>query len=428
MKVKGDLGWIYYVAKRFSLAGRKGAGAFAARLSTLGICFGVMTLIVVISVMNGFQSEFIDAIMEVSSFHARVQNGGKNDEIMKFLKRNKKVSIAEEFLESESLSVSAGGKQAAVLVRGVDANIMKRDAGFRREIKLKRGAFVLNENSVVLGSGLARALGVRVGDLVSLYSIASSRPLLESLSTPKEFVVQGIFATGYAEINSSYAFVEKNAAKDFFDQSPLIVGVKLKNSALDSALKKELLDAFPAASFESWREYNRSFFGALKVEKNMLMLLVVLIFLTVAVNIFNYMRRVACERRFEISALSALGGRSASIKSVFVMRGLLAGVRGSFFGLVLGMFFCANIKSVFAALSCALYFFQKTFALFFDRSLAVSLAENSMFSVYGRIPARMRFGEIAFITLFGIFSAVFSSWAASREVLAAPISEVLHDE
>ena len=438
MKIKGDLGWIYYVAKRFSLAGLKGAGAFTSRLSTLGICFGVMTLIIVVSVMNGFQSEFIDAIMEVSSFHARVQTQGQNEKVLEYLNQNGGVLFASEFVESESLASSADGKQAALLVRGVDSDIMERDKGFARELKVTRGIFNLTKKyvgsegelflPVVMGASLARSLGLRVGDKVNLYSISSSRPLLESFSSPKTFVISGLFRTGYADINSSYAFIEKTAAQEFFDKSPLVVGVKMKNPAADSLLKRQVAEAFPDADFQSWREYNRSFFGALKVEKNMLMLLVVLIFLVVAINIFNSMRRIVYERRFEISILSALGGKISSIKNIFIMRGFLTGVRGALPGLVLGMFFCVNIKTVFAVLSSAVYFFQCAFALFFAPDLLPALAQNPMFSVYGNIPAKMYAGEVVFITLFGILSAVLSSWAASREVLGTAISEVLHDE
>ena len=438
MRIKGDLGWIYYVAKCFSLAGLKGAGAFTSKLSTLGICFGVMTLIIVVSVMNGFQSEFIDAIMEVSSFHARVQTEGQNEELLRFLDGRPNVLFASEFVESESLASSPDGKQAALLVRGVDPDVMERDAGFARELKITRGSFNLSKKYVgeneetylpiVIGYSLARSLGLRVGDKLSLYSIGSSRPLLEAFSSPKTFVVQALFKTGYADLNSSYAFIEKSAAKEFFDKSPLVVGLKVKNPAADGLLKKEILSAFPDADFKSWREYNRSFFGALKIEKNMLMLLVVLIFLVVAINIFNSMRRIVYERRFEISILSALGGRISSIKNIFIMRGFLTGVRGALPGLVLGMFFCVNIKTVFAVLSAAVYLFQCAFALFFSPALLPGIAQNPMFSVYGNIPARMYAGEVAFITLFGILSAVISSWAASREVLGTAISEVLHDE
>lgn len=438
MKIKNNLSWIYYVAKRFSLVDLKGASAFASRLSTLGICFGVMTLIIVISVMNGFQSEFIDAIMEVSSYHARAQNVADKEKFESFCKKNDKVLLCSEFVESESLAASEKGSQAALLVRGVEPDIMEKDLGFKKEMKISRGVFNFVKKyksksgetlePIVLGSSLARSLGLKVGDVVKLYSISSNRPLLESFSKPQSFVVQGLFVTGYADINSTYAFIEKSAAKEFFAGGQETFGIKLKRTDMDSVFVKELSAEFPEALCQSWREYNRSFFGALKIEKNMLMLLVVLIFVVVAINIFNSMRRIVYERRLEISTLSALGGKISSIKNIFIMRGFLIGARGAFSGLALGLFFCVNIKTVFALLSGAIFFAQYAFASFFAPSLISSMTQNPMFAVYGNIPARMYPTEIIFITLFGVLSATLSSWAASREVLNAAISEVLHDE
>lgn len=440
MKNNGGLSWIYFVAKRFSLVDRKGAGSLSFKLSTLGICFGVMTLIIVISVMNGFQREFIDAIMEVSSFHARADGGvERKEEFRRFLQDNPKVFCFQEFIESEGLAVGPGGRQAAVLVRGLEPDAMQKDKGFANEIKVLRGKFSLGYDSallkdagsdfppVALGSTLARSLDARVGDQISLYSLSSKKPLLQALNDKKTFVVAAIFMTGYADINTSFAFVDK-ACSDFFEGQNSSFGIKLKNPAADSAFLREAREAFPEANAKSWRDYNRSFFGALRVEKNILMLLVLLIFVVVAINIFNSMRRIVYERRFEISTLSALGGKISSIKNIFIMRGFLTGLRGAVPGLLLGMFVCVNIKKVFALLSAAIFWAQYLALLVVSPQEAGALAQNPMFAVYGNIPARMYAGEIFFITLFGILSAVISSWAASREVLNVAISEVLHDE
>ena len=440
MKTKGALSWIYYVANRFSFVDRKGAGALSYRLSTLGICFGVMTLIIVVSVMNGFQREFSDAIMEVSSFHVRTQGEIDNkDSFRRFLENDKKVLCFQEFIESESLAVGPGGKQAAILVRGIESNAFEKDKGFAGQIKVLRGKFSLlyepfrlKENGlnlppVALGSSLARSLDARVGDVISLYSLSSKKPLLEALKEKTDFVVAAIFMTGYADINQTFAYVDINCPT-FFDGQNASYGIKLKKPSVDSALIDEINRKFPNAGAKSWREYNRSFYGALRVEKNVLFLLVLLIFLVVAVNIFNSMRRIVYERRFEISTLSALGGKVSSIKNIFVMRGFLTGLRGACPGLALGMFFCVNIKTVFALLSKAIFWLEYAAALVFSPNEAALVAQNPMFAVYGNIPARMYFGEVFFIFLFGLLSAVLSSWAASREVLNAAISEVLHDE
>ncbi|MBD5441723.1 MAG: ABC transporter permease [Treponema sp.] len=426
--------WIYFVAKRFSLVDLKGAEAFTSKLSTLGICFGVMTLIIVISVMNGFQREFIDAIMEVSSYNLRAENLGakERESFEKFASDENEIECTVAFTESESLLVSADGRQSAALVRAIETDVMEKDFGFAREAKIVRGAFDLrtmefSENGetlapCVLGITLARSLDVRVGDEVNFYATDSGDSLLEAFSRPQKFFVAGIFHTGYSDINSSYAFVALSSQIE-----NLIYGIKTKNSAGEAALAKKIQLEFPEAKISLWKEYNRSFFSVLRIEKNMLMLLVVLIFVVVAINIFNSMRRIVFERRSEISTLSALGAKISSVKNIFIMRGFLIGLRGAIAGLVLGLFFCVNIKSVFTILSSALFYLQYFFMLIFSPQNAAALSENPMFAVYANIPARMYAHEIIFITLFGIFSAAFSAWAASREILNTSISEVLHE-
>ena len=425
------------MAKRFSLVDLKGAEAFTSKLSTLGICFGVMTLIIVISVMNGFQREFIDAIMEVSSYNVRAKNlGAKERETFeKFASDENEIECAVAFTESESLLVSADGRQSAALVRAIETDVMEKDFGFAREAKIVRGAFDLrtmefSENGealapCVLGITLARSLDVRVGDEVNFYATDSGDSLLEAFSHPKKFFVAGIFHTGYSDINSSYAFVALPSQTEEIEN--LIYGIKTKNSAGEAALAKKIQLEFPDVKISLWKEYNRSFFSVLRIEKNMLMLLVVLIFVVVAINIFNSMRRIVFERRSEISTLSALGAKISSVKNIFIMRGFLIGLRGAIAGLVLGLFFCVKIKSVFTILSSALFYLQYFFMLIFSPQNAAALSENPMFAVYANIPARMYAHEIIFITLFGIFSAAFSAWAASREILNTSISEVLHE-
>lgn len=435
-----NFSWIYYVAKRFSLVERKGISAFTSRLSVLGICLGVMTLIVVISVMNGFQREFIDAIMEVSSYHVRaenVQESGRR-KFEEFLSGEKSVKSWSNFIEAESFA-AADGKQSALLVRGVPADILERDPGFDRELRLSRGVFDLERTRtahddaavlepIVLGSALARSLDIIVGDEVRLYSIASDKALAESFSKPRRFFVAGVFWTGYADINAGYAFISIDAARDFFSGADEIYGIKLKSSSNESAFIKSTSRAFPECTAHSWREYNRSFFGALRIEKNMLLLLVLLIFLVVAINIFNSMRRIVFERRLEISTLCALGGGIQEIKNIFIMRGFITGIRGALPGLLLGMLVCVNIKRLFLFLSAAVFYAQLVFLLIFNPLYASRVQENPMFAVYGNIPARMYAHEVILITLFGILSAVVSSWLASRKVLNTPLSEVLHDE
>ena len=421
--------WIYFVSKRLSRVDRKGRSAVTSFLASLGVCFGVMALIVVMSVMNGFQMSFIDAIMEISSYHLRVQKVSDSEAFSEWCSEEKSVKDVTVFYEAQGLMVGTGGRQVPAMVRAIDPDVMKHDEGFRKEASIVSGRFdLLDEDSIVLGYTLARSLGVHVGSKVNILALSGSTDV-SLLSQKRIFTVRGIFYSGYADINSSYAFINLSSGKKNFGSGAReIYGVKLYNSNHDAQVLSRLQKVFPEASVVSWREYNRSFFGALRVEKNILMLLVLLIFVVVAVNIYNGMRRLVFERKEDIAVLSALGGTNREIQSVFILQGLLTGVSGAFPGLLLGLFLCVNMKTVFSVVSKAQYYAQYFFMSIFNPSAVSYLSENAMYAVYGDIPARMFPGEITAIFFFGVFASLFAAFLASTAVLKSNVAEVLKNE
>ena len=434
------LGWIFYVSRRFSKVDRTGRSRVTTFLASCGICFGVMTLITVISVMNGFQRSFIDSIMEISSYHVRVKvpqsapqtpEGGSFNPVafQSFCDSSDSIICASPFLEAQALMVGERSNQAAALIRAVNEDTLLLDEGFRKELKMYSGSFDFStENAIVLGSELARRLGVRVGKKVNLFALSGGNDV-ELLSEDRLFTVVGLFHTGYAEINSSYAFISlADGQKNFGSSSPLYYGLKLKNSALDSAVIKAIGRSFPELSAESWKDYNRSFFGALRVEKNMLMLLVFLIFLVVGINIFNGMRRLVYERREEISVLAAFGGRPRDIQWIFIMQGFLTGLSGAIPGLALGLLLSVRMSSIFTLMSKFVYYVQYFAIMLVNPELGPELSENPMYLLYAHIPPRIFPGEVLAITIFGVFSSLIASWIASRGVLKLTVAEVLRDE
>ena len=310
-----------------------------------------------------------------------------------------------------------------------DEAVYYEDEGFKNQLKMVSGRFDFSDpDSIILGSTLARNLGVRIGSTVNLL-VMSGGSDVELFSSDRLFTVRGIFMTGYGEINSSYAFVGTEAAEKYFGNSAKkIWGIKLKKYDGDlravSSLKKKL----PELSLQSWRNFNRTFFGALRIEKNMLLLLVALIFVVVAINIYNGMRRLVFERRTEIAVLSALGARKGGIKSIFIMRGLVMGTVGALAGVVLGVLISMNTDVVFKAAAKLMYAIQYLITAITNRQNLQYVQVNSSYNLYASIPARIFPGEVIAITLFGIFSPLLSSWAASKNVLKMTVSEVLHNE
>ena len=429
----GRLRWILFVSRRFSRVDRSGKSAVTTFLASLGICFGVMTLVVVVSVMNGFQLSFIDSILEVSSYHVRVSgfsgDGGERARFEAFCAGERGVVSFFPFYEAQSLIVGRRGLQGAALVRAVPADLARTDAGFAREMRIRAGRFDLGgDDSVVLGSELSRTLGVRPGDRVNLFALSGGSDV-ELFSDDRLFTVTGVFATGFSDINAGYAFISLGGGEANFGKgAELLYGIKLADAGGDERLIARMREAFPGLSCESWKEYNRSFFGALRVEKNMLMLLVFLIFVVVGINIFNGMRRMVYERREEISVFQAFGGRPAHIQAIFVMQGFLTGFSGASAGLALGLLLSVRMRSVFWLMSKAVYCAQYFFALAVRDGTAGLVRENPMFMVYASVPTRIMAGEVLAITVFGIFSSLIASFLASTGVLRLKVAEVMRDE
>ena len=431
-----SLRWISVVSRRFARVDRKGRSAVTSVLATLGICFGVMTLTVVMSVMNGFQMSFIDSILEVSSYHLRVINVAPEQEnaLKAACETEKRIRACVPFYEAQALMTGEKGGAVAVNVRAADESIYYKDEGFKKELRMISGSFDFSEtDSIILGSTLARNLGVRTGDTVNLL-VMSGGSDVDLFSSDRLFTVRGIFTTGYAEINSACAFTGTAAAEKYFGASAKkIWGIKIKNYDKDlgvvASLKKQLdLSDSSKTQIQSWRSFNKTFFGALRIEKNMLLLLVALIFVVVAINIYNGMRRLVFERRTEIAVLSALGARKGGIKSIFIMRGFIMGTVGALTGVVLGIIISLNTDVVFTLAAKLMYGIQYLITALTDRQNLKYVQINSSYNLYASIPARLFPGEVTAITLFGVFSPLIASWAASRNVLKLTVSEVLHNE
>ncbi len=428
-KKMSSLRWINYISNRFSKVDSRGRTAVTSTLSSIGVCFGVMALIVVISVMNGFQMEFIDAILEISSYHVRVKDVEDFQQFESWCAEQNIISSVSPFYEAQGLMVSTMGRESAALVRAVSEDVMEEDPGFAREVRMISGDFDISEpDYIVLGSDLARAIGAKVGGMVNIFALSGSTDV-SLLSQNREFFVTGIFYSNYADINSAYSFVSLKAGEEQFGSgAKRIYGVKLKNGNRDSVAIAKISESFPGSSPESWRSYNRTFFGALRIEKNILMMFVFLIFVVVAINIYNGMRRMVYERREDIAVLTALGGTRNQIQSVFILKGFLTGLKGAIPGLLLGLVVSVNMEKVFIFLSKAQYWIQYFIYMIINPQNVDLIQENPMFGIYANIPARMVFSEIVSIFLFGILSSLVAAWIASRQILHLTVAEVLHDD
>lgn len=419
--------WIIFIASRFGAVDSTGRSALTSALSTAGIAFGVTALIVILSVMNGFQMGYIDAILEVSSYHLRLKGDIKNIEKAESLPG---VRTVVPFSENQVLVQGKHSRQHGALLRALPTDVFEKDTIFANSFDILYGSFSLEHNgSIVVGNELARLLGVSVGDTLSVVAVSGSSDT-NLFPENAELNVIGIVRTGYYEIDSTFAFVSHGTAKLLGNgYLELVGGIKLDDRNADSQFLTRIGEALPELSAESWREYNRSFFGALSVEKNMLMFLVILIFLVVTVNIYHGMRRSVYERREEISVLAALGASPREIQHIFVINGLGIGFFGALIGLLCGLFISAHINEVFVCAELLVNGINHFI------SACTWRKNNNAFSLFSpeyfymeAIPVRIFFIEVLFVFVFGLFSATAASWIASRKITALKPAEVLRYE
>jgi len=422
-----DLAWIFFVLRRFNAADTKGRSAITGILSVLGIAFGVTVLIVILAVMNGFQRSFIDTILQVSSAH--VQLYGSESALEKARAAG---GFQSFYIFSETQTIMQGnyGRQQPSILRAVPETILSDDRGFAAAVTMMEGRFDLSApHSVVLGYELARMLSVSAGDKISLLALSGSADT-DIFPEDAECIVAGLMKTGYYAIDAGFAFMStETGVRLCGKQQELSAAVKLQNSEADGVYIARVSAAIPELKAESWRTYYQAFFGALRIEKNTMFMLVFLIFVVVTVNIYNGMRRSIYERREEISVLASLGAKKEHIQALFIANGFTIGLLGASTGLLLGLLLSADINRVFllaeyivntvieAANILLEYRFSTGFSIF-----------SSQYFYIDSVPVRIFFNEVFLIFLFGVFSASFAASIAARKILTLKPAEVLRYE
>jgi len=439
--------WIWFIAVRYIF--RKQKKTPSPILSILGIATGVLALIVIIAVMNGFQLGFIESILEISSYHLRVGPLSETaaEEAGAIVLGIPGIEAAVPFQEFQALARGRRGGQHAALVRGLPADALQRDAAMARRLELEDGSFDLsNERNILLGAELARRLGLRIGDEITLYSI----PSLFSAGDNGDdaglitFVVAGIFRTGFYEYDTGWALVNIASAAAFCDTGPTL-GLKLKNRFHDQKaleLVRGGLEGRPSlegAAFSSWRDYNRSFFGALRTEKLFMFILVGLIFIVVGLNIYQAQRRAVLEHREDIGLLRAVGGGERAVRMVFVFDGAIIGFIGAVSGLVLGLLIASNIPMFFTIIegmvNGIIYVVNGIVSTFNTLRGSGASTIGGGFSFFSpavfyikEIPSRIIPQEAVLIFMFGFLSALAAAWFASRKISRILVAEVLRYE
>ncbi len=400
------LGWRYTRAGRATR--RNGFISFISGVSMLGIALGVGALIIVLSVMNGFQKEVRDRMLGVVS-HIEVYGpaGGVLPDPTRTLaeaRRHPEVVAAAPFVAAQAL-LALGEDMRGTLVRGIDPALEPQITELAQS--LKGGALqrlVPGEFGVVLGGELARQLGVREGDPVTL--IAPSGQVTPAGVVPrlKQMKVVGTFDSGHYEYDSGLVLVHLDDAQRLFRlEGPTGLRLKLQDLHRARAVAADLATTFSdPVVIRDWTRQNRTWFAAVQLEKRMMFIILTLIVAVAAFNLVSTLVMTVTDKRADIAILRTLGASPGSIMGIFVVQGATVGVVGTLAGLLLGLGVALNIDVLVPAL---------------ERALNASFLPRDIYLI-SRMPSDPQSADIVPIAIISLVLAflatLYPSWRASR--------------
>jgi lipoprotein-releasing system permease protein len=400
------LGWRYTRAGRATR--RNGFISFISGVSMMGIGLGVAALIIVLSVMNGFQKEVRDRMLGVvSHIEVYAADGGAVQELpalLRQLKAHPQVLGAAPFITAQAL-LARGEDMKGVMVRGIDPALepevtdLSSDAQGAALLRLVPGQFGL-----VLGTDLAQGLGVQVDNPLTLVSPSGQVTPAGVVPRMKQMNVVGLFYSGHYEYDATLAMMHvDDAARMFRLEGPSGIRLKLKDLHEARAVARDLQLQLGARFWvRDWTQQNKTWFAAVQVEKRMMFIILTLIVAVAAFNLVSTLVMTVTDKRADIAILRTLGASPRSIMGIFVVQGATVGVIGTMSGLLLGLLVAFNIDVIVPAL-------EKLFnASFLPRDIYL----------ISRMPSEPLASDIVPIAVISLVLAfvatLYPSWRASQ--------------
>ena len=315
--------------------------------SFLGIMIGVAILIIVMSVMNGFKTDLTKKILGLNP-HIVIQPNSfqiDQDYILNLKKKFKDISLSKSYSGEGIVVINEGAK--GVLLKGVDSNEENIVEFFSKYI-LKGNYKNFISNSVIIGSELAFNLDLDEGDTINLMSSAFVTTPLGSLPKQENFTIAGIFNTGFIEFDQNIIFLNIEDVLSFFNKgnSDQNIEVYLKDPLKANDIKDKIQKINPNFFIYTWSDLNKSLFSALKVERNVMFIILTLIVIVAAFNIISGLTILIKNKTKEIAILKTLGLSNNSIKKAFFLTGFTIGFLATTSGIIFGIIFSINIDNL----------------------------------------------------------------------------------
>ena len=382
--------------------------SFISLVSMLGIALGIAALITVMSVMNGFEKEVRARILGAAA-HIQIlgpEQGLRDWEaVAAAAKKNPEVVAAAPFVQAQGL-LSTGSSVRGVYVRGIVPELEDQVADFGMHMRsgelaaLQPGGF-----GIVIGVGIARSMGLRVGDRVTLISPQGQVTPAGLMPRLKQFTVVGIFQLDHNEFDSALALARMEDAQTLYRMDTAVSGVRLKLRDIDKAprIGREIAAGLPPDTFTTdWTQQNVNYFRAIEIEKRMMFIILTLIIAVAAFNLVSTLVMVVTDKHPDIAILRTLGASPGSIMKIFVVQGAIIGIIGTLLGVVAGVLLALNIDTVVP---------------FVERTFNFQILSREVYYI-SELPSDLHWRDVwsvAAVSLVLAFVAtIYPSWRAAR--------------
>lgn len=408
---KKALPYELFVGLRYTRAKRKNHFiSFISLTSMVGIALGVAALIIVLSVMNGFQAELRNRILGVASHIEITENNNKLSHwtaLAKQVEAQPNVQATAPYVMAQAM-LSNGQAVQGALVRGILPKQEDKVADLGKSMKigqlsdLETGAF-----NIILGSDLAYNLGVSVGDKVVLMAPQGQFTPTGVIPRLKQFKVVGIFQIGMYEYDAGLALIHIEDAAKLYRMGDKVSGLRLKIDelfdapAMTAELNNKLM---PLGSYyiTDWTQQHANFFKAIQLEKRVMFIILTLIVAVAAFNIVSTLVMAVTDKRADIAIMRTLGASPQSIMQIFIIQGALIGIIGTFFGAILGIVIALNIDTIIP---------------FIENLFQVQFLSKEVYYI-SELPSKLEWADAITITLTSIvlslIATLYPSYKASK--------------